>query len=482
MARLNGLVFLALAAALVGYIYFATAGQINASADKDATREFNEIAWLSGETRYDALNQAIIERAAATRDYLYLLADSQGRRISGNISVLPDDRMPTDERLRTSFTYYVGAGKERAREARGFVGRVSGDRVLLVARDMGDAPSVIARAVQSVWIVGALALLISLAAGVLASRAATRRVDEFNVTARSVMRGDLRRRAKVTGADDEFDTLAKAMNAMLDEIERLIQAMRHAGDAIAHDLRSPLTRLRSQLESALSDADKPETARAAIEDSITEADSLLKTFSAIMRLSRMEAVDPRAFVDVDITALAHQMAELYEPVFEDVGVRFSYAIAPGLRTRGDGALLAQALVNLLDNAVKYGATGPEADLRAYRNDASEIVLSIRDGGPGVPAPDRERVKERFVRLDQSRSQPGAGLGLSLAAAVAQRHQGRLELADGLRNGDQPGLQVQLVLPTLAPLKEKRAPVDTPKIVQPKPAQPQPEPTNHPAAE
>jgi signal transduction histidine kinase len=454
LARLNGLVFLALAAALVGYIYFATAGQINASADKDAAREYGEISRLSAETRYDALNQAIIERAAASRDYLYLLSDSQGRRISGNISMLPDDRLPDDERLRTSFTYYSGSGKERAKLARGFIGRVSGARVLLVARDLGDAPKIIARAVQSVWVVGGLALLISLVAGVLASRAATRRVDEFNLTARSVMRGDLRRRARVTGADDEFDTLARAMNAMLDEIERLIQATRHAGDAIAHDLRSPLTRLRSQLESALADSNKPDKAHAAIEDSIIEADSLLKTFSAILRLSRMEAVDPRTFIDVDITGLALQMAELYEPAFEDVGVRFSYSIAPGLRTRGDGALLAQALVNLLDNAVKYASAGASADLRAFRNDTAEIVLSVRDGGPGIPQEDRERVKERFVRLDQSRSQPGAGLGLSLAAAVAQRHQGRLELSDGLRNGDMPGLQAQLFLPTLAPLKER----------------------------
>lgn len=456
LARLNGLVFLALAAALVGYIYFATAGQINASADKDATREFNEIAWLSGETRYDALNQAIIERAAATRDYLYLLCDAEGRRISGNINFLPDDRLPAEERLHTNFTYYSGAGKERARMARGFIGRVAGSRVLLVARDLGDAPTIIARAVQSVWAVGLLALIASLIAGVLASRAATRRVDEFNITARSVMRGDLRRRAKISGRDDEFDQLAKAMNAMLDEIERLIQATRHAGDAIAHDLRSPLTRLRSQLESALADSDKPEEARAAIEASITEADSLLKTFSAIHRLSRMEAVDPRTFLDVDISALALETAELYEPVFEDAGVPFTFSIAPGLRTRGDGALLAQALVNILDNAVKY-ASGAPADLRAFRNDASEIVLAVRDGGPGIPPEDRERVKERFVRLDQSRTRPGAGLGLSLAAAVAQRHQGRLELSDGLRNGDKPGLQVQLIVPVLAPLKERSRP-------------------------
>jgi signal transduction histidine kinase len=416
--------------------------------------------------RHDALNQAIIERAAATRDYLYLLSDAEGRRISGNINFMPDDRLPADERLHTNFTYYAGAGKERARMARGFVGRVAGSRVLLVARDLGDAPAIISRAVQSVWVVGLLALIASLIAGVLASRAATRRVDEFNITARSVMRGDLRRRAKISGRDDEFDQLAKAMNAMLDEIERLIQATRHAGDAIAHDLRSPLTRLRSQLESALADAEKPEEARAAIEASISEADGLLKTFSAIHRLSRMEAVDPRTFLDVDISALALETAELYEPVFEDVGVPFSIQIAPGLRTRGDGALLAQALVNILDNAVKYAGSAP-AELRAFRNDAMEIVLAVRDGGPGIPQADRERVKERFVRLDQSRTRPGSGLGLALAAAVAKRHQGRLELLDGLRNGDNPGLEVQLIVPVLAPIKERAR---TPTAKEAKPAE------------
>jgi signal transduction histidine kinase len=180
----------------------------------------------------------------------------------------------------------------------------------------------------------------------------------------------------------------------------------------------------------------------------------------------MEAVDPRTFLDVDISALALETAELYEPVFEDAGVPFSIQIAPGLRTRGDGALLAQALVNILDNAVKY-AGGAPAELRAFRNDAMEIVLAVRDGGPGIPPADRERVKERFVRLDQSRTRPGSGLGLALAAAVAKRHQGRLELLDGLRNGDNPGLEVQLIVPVLAPIKERTR---TPAVKEAKPAE------------
>lgn len=227
-------------------------------------------------------------------------------------------------------------------------------------------------------------------------------------------------------------------------------ALRHAGDAIAHDLRSPLTRLRARMEVALLDveAGKGDPTRA-LEQALQDADGVLKTFNAVLAIARLQAArnapDQTTFNPEEIAA---GVAELYEPVCEDKGVEFKAEVTPGLAARGNREFIAQALANLIDNAVKYTPEGGAVMFRVRRRSSGEIEFSVTDTGPGVPEEDRDRVIQRFVRLENSRSQPGVGLGLSLVSAVAEAHGGRLELSEGPgKVGEMgPGLRVAFILP------------------------------------
>jgi signal transduction histidine kinase len=259
------------------------------------------------------------------------------------------------------------------------------------------------------------------------------------------MAGDLSLRAPVLHSGDEFDRLSEQLNAMLAKLERLVISSRSAGDSIAHDLRSPLTRLRNRLEGGLKET-TPDRQHAALERSIHDVDGVLDTFNAILRLSRIQAGATGSFRRINVTGITNELAELYEPVCEEAGLRFTYTMEGDLFVQADRELAAQAMANLLDNAVKYTPSGGAIHLRALRASPSEVELSVSDTGPGIPPADRERVIERFVRLEQSRTQPGSGLGLSLTAAVADAHGGRLELADGEATGDSPGLKATLLLP------------------------------------
>jgi len=285
---------------------------------------------------------------------------------------------------------------------------------------------------------------------VLISRNVSRSMQGLVDVVNAVRAGDLHARAKVRGTRDEYDELAEGLNDMLDRIERLMGGLRHAGDAIAHDLRSPLTRLRARMEVALIDAENGKgDPVAALETALSDADGVLKTFNAVLAIARLQAAgqapDQKAFEASD---LATDMAELYEFSCEDKGLDFKAEITPALNLRGNREFIAQALANLLDNAIKYTPEGGAIMLRLRRRSSGELEFSVTDTGPGVPEEDRARVVQRFVRLENSRSEPGAGLGLSLVQAVAASHGGRLELAEGPGeyNGMGPGLRVALVLP------------------------------------
>jgi signal transduction histidine kinase len=266
----------------------------------------------------------------------------------------------------------------------------------------------------------------------------------------AVNAGDLGARAPVRGARDEFDELAQGLNEMLDRLERSMAGHKHAGDAIAHDLRSPLTRLRARLEAAYLDveAGKADPTKA-IEQALDDTDGVLKTFNAVLAIARLQAAGsaPDAVL-FDPAELAADISELYEPLCEDKGIDFAAELTKGLQVRGNREFMAQALANLLDNAVKYTPSGGAIMLRVRRRSSGEVEFSVTDTGPGVPEADRARVIERFVRLENSRNQPGAGLGLSLVAAVAEAHGGRIELDEGPgKVGESgPGLRVALILP------------------------------------
>jgi signal transduction histidine kinase len=313
---------------------------------------------------------------------------------------------------------------------------------LLVGRDISDAAAFRSRVRTTLLWAGLIALGIGVIGGTVMSRNLLRRVEQVNRTSERVMAGNLSDRVPLHGTRDEFDQLAANLNRMLDQIERLMTAMREVTDDVAHDLRTPLSRLRTRLERALADPSGGASQAEAIRAAIDEADRLLATFNALLRIAELESgarLDQTA--PVDLSEVARSAAELYEPVAEEKGFAVSVVAEPGVRISGDWHLLSQALANLLDNALKY-AGGGQIELRVFHENG-QAILEVVDQGPGIPEADRQSVLDRFVRLEPSRTTPGNGLGLSLVRAIARRHDGSVTLED-----NRPGLRVRLQFPRL----------------------------------
>jgi signal transduction histidine kinase len=310
-----------------------------------------------------------------------------------------------------------------------------------VGRDLSD----ITRLENVIWRAFGWSMVLVIALGVLAGFIVTKRVlsriDSMTETTRAIMEGDLAGRLALTGSNDEFDRLAENLNTMLDRIGDLMEGIRQVSNNIAHDLRTPLTRLRNNAEEALRVGRTVEDGRNALVDVIAEADGLIKIFNALLMIARAEAGQLRdGMTNLNASEIVSEIVELYEPVAEDQGLTIKTVITAPLPLYGSRELIGQAVANLIDNALKYGAGSTEISVRASRNDVN-IVIEIADRGAGISEGDRARVTERFVRLEASRSQPGSGLGLSLVAAIARLHRGSLELAD-----NHPGLMARLILP------------------------------------
>jgi signal transduction histidine kinase len=436
--------------ALLLYVYFATAGQLIRDSDVLADQEFAALERAYAEGGMRRLNQEVVERSARQGALLYMLAESNGAVVSGDFRQLP--AVPGDMPERVDFNFErldEGGGAIRGR-ARGRVGRLLNGPILLVARDLGDTALIAGRITRVLWTVAIVGLIVSIASGLLAAAQAARRAEDLADTARAVMAGNLARRAPIRGAGDEFDALAAAMNGMLDRIEQLMHTTRTAGDAIAHDLRSPLTRFRQKLEAALEAPPDSEADREALRNAVDEVDRLVDMFSAVLKLSRVEGAGNWRMERVDASPILHELVEFYEPVAEEKNQTLRGYVSDGLVLRGEPGLFTQAVSNLIENALKYTPSGGNVELRAVRRPDGRIEISVADDGPGVAPHDRDRVVERFVRLETARSSPGVGLGLSLVAAVARLHQGGLHLRDGLGEEGRKGLGVALVLPALAP--------------------------------
>jgi signal transduction histidine kinase len=297
--------------------------------------------------------------------------------------------------------------------------------------------------------------VLGLAGGFLVSRRVLRRVDAMTETTKTIMHGDLGGRLPIAGSGDELDRLAENLNVMLERIEALMVGLKEVSDNIAHDLKTPLTRLRNRAEQALRVSGNEADYRAALEATIEESDSLIGTFNALLMIARAESGHARDDMkEFDAAEIAQDICELYEPLAEQRGIHLKVEAATPAPVKGNRELVSQAVANLVDNAIKYsepaadGVNGvvPEIVLRATA-EGGRILLTVADHGQGVPEADRARVVERFVRLERSRSQPGCGLGLSLAAAVARLHGGELILAD-----NEPGLKTVIALPRGGPVQ------------------------------
>jgi signal transduction histidine kinase len=297
--------------------------------------------------------------------------------------------------------------------------------------------------------------VLGLAGGFFVTRRVLKRVDAMTETTRTIVAGDLTGRLPVAGTGDEIDRLAENLNAMLERIEALMHGLREVSDNIAHDLKTPLTRMRNRAEEALRTAKGEADYRAALERTIEESDRLMRTFNALLMIARAESGHAREdMADFDASEIARGIGELYEPLAEEKGLALKVEAPAPIKVRGNRELVSQALSNLVDNAIKYAAPeeakpgniGAEIVVRAL-SEGDRIMLVVADMGPGIPEAERPRVVERFVRLERSRSQPGSGLGLSLAAAVARLHGGELILED-----NRPGLKAVIALPRGGPVQ------------------------------
>jgi signal transduction histidine kinase len=446
LALLHASIFILFSASLLAYLYYETAGHLSRQAEAELNAEFQELS-AANRGGFDRLNQAVTERSGARGKFFYLLQDGTGQKIAGDFDFLPAPA-PEGQVVDVTFDYdapTANGGLSR-RSAEGRISRLAEGGVLMVAYDIGQLGEMNRRISDVVWRSAVVGFVLSLIGGVVISRSAAQRAEELARTTEEVMAGDLTRRAPVRGSGDEFDRLSEQINAMLVKLERLVISSRSAGDSIAHDLRSPLTRLRNRLEAGLrhTDAEGPRTALA---ETIEDVDGVLETFNSVLRLSRVQAGATGSFRRTNATGITDELAELYQPACEEKKLSFTYAPEPELYVQADRGLIAQALSNLLDNAVKYTPEGGAVGLSVKRLSSGEIELTVSDSGPGIPPEDRDRAVERFVRLEQSRSLPGSGLGLSLASAVAEAHRGRLVLDTAGHPPPNVGLAARLVLPS-----------------------------------
>ncbi len=445
------LIYLALfatsAIALLGYVYWNTAGFLARQSDEAVQLEITGLAEQYAQGGLAQLVHIVIQRSRDPRQSLYLLVDGRGSVLAGNLGRRPGVEPDQDGWMNFDFNRLTMEGAE-VRPARARAFPLPDGSFLMVGRDVQELRSVESLITTSLAWAIALTVALGLVGGVIISRNMLARIDAINQTSRNIMRGDLSQRVSVAGSGDELDQLAENLNEMLEQIENLMTGMREVTDNVAHDLRSPLNRLRTRLEMALMQPGSTEDVRTELERSIADADHLLSTFNSLLAIARAETGSLRdTMTRFDLSELVQDAVELYEPVAEDAGIECKVEVDEGLDIFGNKELLAQAIANLLDNAIKHGSKAtcgaPQIIVQARRA-RGEVCVSVADNGPGIAEEDRGRVLGRFVRLEESRNTPGSGLGLSLVAAAAQLHGGKLKLNDA-----EPGLMAVLHLPNRA---------------------------------
>lgn len=435
------LVLVALSTSLVlGFLYWRVGGVIDAEQRAVVDTEIAGLLDDYARGGVPALAVAVQSRLAnpPDRDAIYLLAAADGRRIAGNLAGWPATLSPgagwaTLDLYRTD--------RSRPTEISARAVRLPRSELLLVGRDVAARAAfdrTLGRAL--LWALAAIVAL-AVATGWLLSRLVRSRIAEVDGAARAIMSGRLDRRIGLRGTGDEFDRLAGTLNDMLDRIETLVRDLRTVTDSLAHDLRTPLGRLVRHLEDASDEAAPADARQRRIEAALGEAENVLATATALLNISRIDAgLGSEQFVDVDLGRLAADVSDLYEAAAEDRGIRIVVDPAPRLMVRGHDQILALAVSNLVDNAVKHAPAGTRITV-STEVEAGRPAIVIADRGPGIPAADRSRALERFVRLDPSRSGPGTGLGLALVASVARMHGATIDLGD-----NDPGLRVAIRFP------------------------------------
>jgi signal transduction histidine kinase len=444
-------IFILFAFSLLGYFALNTRRLIT---EQITTTVDTEIAGLREQYNQGGIRRLVIVvdlRSRRPGSSLYLVTTATGEGLAGNVGSLEPGVLDHPGWLETNYRR-LEAPEGNDHRALVQVVQLPGGFRLLVGRDLEERErlfGIIANAGQ--WSL-ALVIVLGLAGGFFVSRRVLNRVEAMTETAQTIMAGDLAGRLPVAGTGDELDRLADHLNAMLERIEALMHGLKEVSDNIAHDLKTPLTRLRNRCEQALRGSAGVHDYRAALEATIAESDDLIRTFDALLMIARAESGQARDnMTEFDAAEIARDVGELYEPLADEKGIALTVEAPTAAPVRGNRELVSQALANLIDNAIKYA--GPNGKLNGAPaeivvkagNDGERIAISVADRGPGIAEADRGRVVERFVRLEQSRSEPGSGLGLSLAAAVARLHGGELKLED-----NHPGLRSTIALPRAGP--------------------------------
>src|SRR4051794_6600398 len=450
------LLFALFAASLLGYFAWNTRRLINEQITANVSSEIGELSDMFARRGLRGLVFTIENRALRPGANLYLITTPNGQAVAGNVGSLAPGVMATTGWSETSYRRLDEQDSADHRALVNVTELTSGFR-LLIGRDLEERRRVfgiVAKAAQ--WSL-LIVVVLGLGGGIFVARRVLRRIDAMTGTAQRIMAGDLSGRLPVGRSGDELDRLAENLNAMLERIEALMVGLKEVSDNIAHDLKTPLTRLRNRAEEALAKSGNEAEYRAALERTIEESDGLIRTFNALLMIARAESGQARGdMTSFDAADVAQGIHELYEPLADDDGMTLRVKTAP-VRLHGNRELIGQALANLVENAIKYGkpsavvqpldaaaaARTREILIEARREDDS-VLLSVSDHGPGIPEGDRKHAVERFVRLEASRSLPGSGLGLSLASAVATLHGGELRLGDS-----HPGLTATLVIPALS---------------------------------
>ncbi len=441
LAAVYLVVFALSVGAVLGYVYWQTLKLLDEQAEATIAEQVQGIAEQYALNGVPGVLAVIQRRSRLDTGGLYLLTTPVGKRMAGNLKALPAMALTRPGWIRFVFGVETPGGL-RKHSARAYYTRLKGGYHLIIGRDVQQLHQ-FGKIIRNTlfWALGLTALL-GVGGGLLLSRNFLRRIEAITATVRSIRGGKLARRVPVDGSGDELDRLSAALNDMLDQIERLMKGMREVSSNIAHDLRTPLNRLRAQAEDAMRSGD-PQEHREALASTIARADELLKTFNALLFIARAESGQAaQGFGEVDAAAVAREISELYQPIIEDEGGRFVLHVPDEAIIQADRQLIAQAFVNLLDNAMKYGVReGEKPDIEiAVEKTGGKVRLIVADRGPGIPQNQSEHVKDRFVRLDKSRSKPGSGLGLSLVSSIARLHDGELTLED-----NRPGLRAVLTL-------------------------------------
>ncbi len=432
--------FIVLGGAVLGFLYLRMLSLIDAQIDGALQRECSGMTAAYEKGGYERLRQTIADRASPSPDALriYLLV-GPGEVITGNLAHWPASAPKPGA---AADVEVPNAAKSARVRTLNFPGGVR----LLMGRTLSERNLFQEIVAESLFSVLAADLLLGAAAGTLLALYARRRLGQINATAHEVLEGNLSERIEVGEGGDEYDQIAQNINAMLDRIQRLIATVRGVTENIAHDLRTPLNRLRGRLEVALMSPRSEEEYRAVLRRAIAETETIVETFNGILKIARIKAgalALPRA--PVDLAEVVEELVDLYQVFAEESDVTVESKLQAGAVVLGDAHLISQAVANLLDNAIKYSPKGGKVVIEAAQS-AGRVSLTIADDGPGIPVDKRTAILDRFARLDSAAGKQGFGLGLSFVAAVAEWHGARLELSD-----NKPGLRATLEFPARSAL-------------------------------